>query len=228
MKGGGKSTGRIRQKRGMSRPYAKEFLAAAKRARDLHERLVKNGHAVKCAGAMPKPLSQPDRRDIVEHLFFEVAAKFEQFAKRTLVLEVQKSLGVNKTRAEHMVGSSSDGIPLGMGGWAHIDKMKSRGTGLLGTTSVYAKADHHLKNPHAQYLQMAVIIRNRIAHGAGSREFTKMLAKAPVQATSAQRKGLSPGKLLLEYPKGSAQNDKWFFRLIDSYERWVKIIERKI
>ena len=212
----------------MSRSYAEEFLSASERAKVLYERVVKNGYAVKQDDEDPKALSKPDRWDIAEYLFFEVAAKFEQFAKRTLVLEVQKTLGVNRTRAEHMVGSSEDGIPSGMGGWAHVSKMRKRAEGLLGKNSVYAKIEEHLKNPRAQYLQMAVTIRNRIAHGKGNKAFTDMLGKVPVHLPAHQRKGVSPGMFLAEYPKAAADDDKWFFRVLKAYETWVEIVKKKI
>lgn len=220
-----------KRKKKVSGAAVDEFLVATKRAKDLYERIVKNGYALKDPGgatAAPKPLSNPDRRDLAEYIFFEVAAKFEQFAKRTLVLEVQKTVGVNRTRAEHMVGSSEDGLGNHMGGWAHVSKMKSRATGLLGKNSTYAKVETLLKNPAAQHLQMAVVIRNRIGHGKGNDAFTKMLGKAPVSLTAAQRKGLSPGRFLVEYPKAAAANDKWFPVLLRTYEAWAEIVRKRI
>lgn len=218
-----------KKSKGMSRTTVAEFLTATKRARQLFERVVKNGYAVKGAGAgKPKPLSNPDRRDLTEFIFFEVAAKFEQFAKRSLVLEVQKTMRVNRTRAEHMVGSSEEGIGQHMGGWAHVSKMKARATGLLGKRSTYARIESLLNNPSAQRLGMAVIIRNRIGHGKGNKSFTEMLGKAPVSLNAAQRKGLSPGRFLAEYPKTAAANDKWFFVLLDTYEKWAAIVNKRI
>jgi len=208
--------------------HAKEFLAASTRAKKLYGRVVKNGYAIKTPGGAPKPLSKPDRWDMTEHMFFEIAAKFEQFAKRTLVLEVQKTLGVNRTRAEHMVGSSEGGIPSGMGGWAHVSKMRKRAQGLLGKSSAYAQVEQLLGTPKARYLGMAVTIRNRIAHGKGNNNFTTMLGNTPVSLNARQRKGVSPGMLLAEYPKTAADNDKWFFRLLDAYESWVAIVKRKV
>ncbi|MFQ5745046.1 MAG: hypothetical protein ACE5HV_15890, partial [Acidobacteriota bacterium] len=188
-----KKTSKKRKKRGMSCSYVDEFLAASNRAKKLYERIVENGYALKKAGANPRPLSNPDRWDVAEYLFFEVAAKFEQFAKRTLVLEVQKSLSVNRTRAEHMVGSSESGILAGMGGWAHVSKMKKRATGLLGRNSVYAKIENHLGNPKLKYLQMAVTIRNRIAHAKGNKGFTEMLWKVPVRLTRISQRLAAAG-----------------------------------
>jgi len=220
-----------KRKKKVSGSAVAEFLVAVERAKELYERVVKNGYAVKAPGpasAKATPLSNPDRRDLAEYIFFEVAAKFEQFAKRTLVLEVQKTMGVNRTRAEHMVGSSEDGLTQHMGGWAHVSKMKSRAEGLLGKNSTYAKVETLLKNPAAQHLQMAVTIRNRIGHGKGNDAFTKMLGKAPVSLTAAQRKGLSPGRFLVEYPKAAAANDKWFYVLLGAYEKWAQIVRRRI
>ncbi len=214
-----------------SKTAAVEFLAATKRARQLFERVVRNGYAVKDAGEAkpkPKPLSNPDRRDLAEYIFFEVAAKFELFAKRTLVLEVQKKLHVNRTRAEHMVGSSDEGIRPNMGGWAHVTKMKRRSAGLLGKNSTYAQVDSLLGNPKATYLEMALVIRNRIGHGKGNDTFTKMLGKDPVRLTPAQRKGLGPGRFLAEYPKAAPDDQEWFFALLDAYEEWAQIVRRRI
>jgi len=220
-----------RRKKKVSGAAVNEFLVAVERAKELYERVVKNGYAIKDPGdpkAKPKPLSNPDRRDLAEYIFFEVAAKFEQFAKRTLVLEVQKTMGVNRTRAEHMVGSSEGGLTPHMGGWAHVSKMKSRAAGLLGKNSTYAKVETLLNNPTAQHLQMAVVVRNRIAHGKGNDAFTKMLGKAPVGLTPAQRKGLSPGRFLVEYPKAAAANDKWFPVVLRAYQRWAEIVRQRI
>lgn len=217
-----------RRKRSRSKPYVNEFLEATKRARTLYDRVVVNGYAVKSSGAAPTQLSSPDRWDIAEYIFFEVAAKFEQFVKRTLILEVEKTMQVGRSRAEHMVGSSDTGIHPGMGGWAHVKKMKARAKGLLGATSVYAKLDTHLPNPHAQYLQIAVTIRNRVAHGKGNDKFTEMLKKPPMGLTADECRGMNPGMLLAEYPKAAAPSDKWFFRILDAYDRWAKIVLAKI
>lgn len=223
-----KKSAKRRRKHSMSRRHADELLAAITRAKDLYQRLVRNGYAVKSPGTKPTPLSQPDRWDVAEYLFFEVAAKFEQFCKRTLVLEVQKALRVNRTRAEHMVGSSEDGITKWMGGWAHVSKMKKRATGLLGKNSVFARVEQHLGGTGSRYLQMAVVMRNRVAHGKGNDDFTKMLANAPVHLPANQRQGVSPGMLLAEYPKGAATNDKWFFRLLGQYEAWARVVKKKV
>lgn len=220
-----------KRKKKVSGAAVSEFLAAAKRAKELYARVVKNGYAIKdpsATNATPTALSNPDRRDMAEHIFFEVAAKFEQFAKRTLVLEVQKKMRVNRTRAEHMVGSSESGITKYLGGWAHVDKMKSRAAGLLGKSSTYAKIVTLLSNPAVLHLQMAVVIRNRIGHGNGNTDFTKMLGKAPSNLSTAQRKGLSPGRFLVEYPRTAAANDKWFFVLLGTYENWANIVAQRI
>lgn len=212
-----------------SRVSVAKFFDATKRAKDLFDRVVKNGYAVKeLSKGVPKPLSNPDRRDLAEFIFFEVAAKFEQFAKRTLVLEVQKRMRVNRTRAEHMVGSSESGIGPNMGGWAHMSKMKERASGLLGRRSTYARIDTLLANPDAQHLGMAVIIRNRIGHGIGSDAFTKMLGRAPVSLSKARSQGLSPGKFLAEHPSTAAPDKKWFFLILDAYEKWARIVGRQI
>jgi len=225
---GSKTSTKTRRKRSRSKLCANEFLEATKRARTLHDRVVVNGYAVKSRGATPTQLSKPDRWDIAEYVFFEVAAKFEQFVKRTLILEVEKTMRVGRSRAEHMVGSSDTGIHPGMGGWAHVKKMKARAKGLLGATSVYAKIDIHLQNPQAQYLQIAVTIRNRIAHGKGNDKFTEMLKKSPMELTADGCRGMTPGMLLAEYPKTAGAADKWFFRILDAYDRWAKIVLAKI
>lgn len=217
-----------RRQRGQSRSQADEFLQATERARELFRRLVNNGYSLKSAGKKPTRLSEPDRRDIAAYLFFEVAAKFEQFVKRTLVLEVQKTLRVNRTRAEHMIGSSADGISDSMGGWAHLSKMQERSAGILGKGAVYARAGALLKNPKAQYLSIAVTTRNRIAHGKGNDDFTTMLGKQPVNLSAKQRKGVSPGVFLIAHPKGASMNDKWFFRLLDAYDAWVRLVRQKV
>lgn len=223
-----KKAGTRRKRRSMSRKDVDEFLQSSQRARTLYYRLVENGYAVKSPGKKPTALSEPDRRDLAAFLFFEVAAKFEQLAKRTLVLEVQKTMRVNRSRAEHMVGSSAEGIPDGMGGWAHLSIMKQRAEGLLGTRSVWARAEYLLKNPTAQYLGMAVTTRNRIAHGKGNDSFTKMLTRAPVSLPPNQRKGVSPGVFLMAHPRGVAAGDTWFFRFLNAYDAWAKIVRSKI
>ncbi len=219
---------KARRKRSVSRADADVLLAAISRAEQMFDRIVKNGYSVKKAGEDPKPLSQPDRRDIAEFLLFEVAAKFEQFSKRALVLEVQKTLKVNRSRAEHMVGSAEDGIPVTMGGWAHVTRMRKRATGILGKTSVYARIEEHLSSQESQRLRMAVLVRNRIAHGKGNAQFVKMLKNSPVKLSARQRQGISPGKLLVEYPSSAASDDKWFFRLLGSYRAWATIVKSKI
>ncbi|MFQ5743603.1 MAG: hypothetical protein ACE5HV_08440, partial [Acidobacteriota bacterium] len=62
----------------------------------------------------------------------------------------------------------------------------------------------------------------------GNKGFTEMLRKVPVRLNANQRRGVSPGKFLAEYPKAAQDADKWFFRILDAYETWVKIVRRKI
>src|SRR5690606_3356471 len=74
------------------------FLVNVNRARDLYRRIVLHGYTGHSA-AEPAKLDNPDKRDAAQFIFFEVAAKFEDFSKQMFQFEVRSRLQVTMARS---------------------------------------------------------------------------------------------------------------------------------
>ncbi|PWG67727.1 hypothetical protein DEM28_27020, partial [Enterobacter mori] len=57
------------------------FIKDLDRATALYEKICENGFVLAADGVTTKRINQPDARDMTQFIFFEVAAKFEDFAK---------------------------------------------------------------------------------------------------------------------------------------------------
>ena len=67
----------------------------------------------------------------------------------------------------------------------------------------------------------AHVIRNRAAHSGGKaqRRFVKHLVAEGVP--TYERQGMSVGRYLRDYPKGTTPTNRNFFRFVEAYERFA-------
>ena len=194
------------------------------RAETLYGRIALSGATRNGTGAF-SPLLQPDKRDAAQFIFFEVAAQFEHFCSEAFLIEVRHEFGVQPQRAMHVMGSSDRGLS-GVMGWGAPKMLQGRARNLYGKRGFFARLETRLGQTHYQRLGYAHKIRNRIAHSGGnaSKDFNAILGNLGVPVGS--RKGLSVGRLLMDYPNGTNANDRWFFRLTGAYRTLVDDFEQ--
>ena len=189
------------------------------RAEALYERIALSG-ARKNSDDSYSPLMQPDRRDAAQFIFFEVAAKFEAFCSEAFMIEVRHEFSVQPQRAMFIMGSIDRGL-IGVMGWGAPKQLQDRACRLYGMRGFFARLKTKIGDDAYQRLVNAHKIRNRIAHSGGnaSKDFNAILGQLQVPATS--RKGLSVGRLLMDYPSNASQEDRWFYRLLAAYRTFA-------
>lgn len=194
------------------------------RAETLYDRIALAGGARNGNGVF-SPLLQPDKRDVAQFIFFEVAAQFESFCNDAFMIEVRHEFDLQPKRAAYIMGSSDKGLS-GVMGWGAPKMLQSRARNLFGKRGFFARLESRLGNVTYQRLIHAHKIRNRIAHSGGnaSKDFNAILGNLGVPVGS--RKGLSVGRLLMDYPVGANANDRWFFRLTGTYRLLVDDFEQ--
>ncbi len=189
------------------------FEKAVKRAFELYGKLSKakvpEGPAQRLRG-----LRAPDQRDLAQFIFLDVAAQWEAFCVSIFAIEVKKRYRVrNYAVVERIMGTVDGARPQG---YADPARIVNRATVLFGSTSPWTKFAHALGSPVVNYLNYGQIIRNFIAHagiGKGRENFHGLLAQLNIPI--GVRKGLSAGRLLLDYRDSSG--DKWFEALLNNY-----------
>jgi len=184
------------------------------RGRVLYSRIALNGGYRN--GAAFSPLGHPDRRDVAAFIFFEVAAHYEYFCCEALKIEVRKRFLVEPKRAIMIMGSSDKGLS-GVMGWASPGTIQTRAQNLLGMTGFFGRLEALVGKSTYDTLTHAHKVRNRIAHSGPKSitDYNKILGQLAVPAGS--RKGLSPGRLLMDYPSTANVGDRWFDRFLNAY-----------
>jgi hypothetical protein len=190
------------------------------RARTLFDCVVVNGASTKTGSA--RALRQPDRRDLAQFLFFEVAASWEHFARECFLLAVRNHYNASAQKIEFIVGHPDSGLKR-VFGWAIPKQLMDRATNLIGINSEIARLNRvPMGQRICERLNWAHAIRNNIAHDGTSSAYRDILRQMNVPA--AERKGVGSGRLLLEYPAPVTIGDRWFDRLLWAYEavanRW--------
>lgn len=195
------------------------FIANLNRAKDLYTKIVTHGYSDRSA-ATPTKLNSPDSRDAAQFIFFEIAAKFEDFAKQMFLFEVRARLKVTSKRGEYVMGDLDNGLNNKLG-WGSPPRLKERGANLFGSNSFFGDLVTKLGNSTYETLVTAHTVRNRIAHDGGSAKskFIKHLERAGIAAN--ERQGMSIGRYLRDYPKGSAIADRNFFQYVAAYEAFA-------
>lgn len=190
----------------------KRFEEDLDRALELFKILVEEGRTEPSAGAV-RALRQPDRRDAVQFIFFEIAAKFEAFVQDLFAIEVRKTLSVSAARAPFVMGGSDRGLERVMG-WGSPKQVRSRARNLFGAKGFFARFDTAIGKVQYDRLELAHTVRNRVAHET-SDKYRKALATLNVPKKS--RQGAGVGRVLLEYPHTAAKSDRWFHRFVAAY-----------
>lgn len=199
------------------------FRSDLARAETLYERIAISGARRNVDGTF-SALRQPDRRDAAQFIFFEVAAQFEAFCCGAFMIEVRHRLKVQPQRAKFIMGTIDKGLG-GVMGWGAPKQLQSRARNLHGQVGFFARLEARLGNVVYVNLVNAHKIRNRVAHSGGnaSKDFNAILGQ--LQVPIGSRKGLSVGRLLLDYPVNAAAADRWFYRLLSAYRSLVDDFE---
>jgi hypothetical protein len=166
------------------------------------------------------PLRQVDKRELTEAIFFEAAAKFEEFAFDAFLYSVRKRFKVSATKADYIMGNPDSGTKR-VAGWASIPLLKSRGLNLLGAKSFFARLDNRLNPRLRKLLDLAHLLRNRIAHeGGASKKLLSLMQHFGVP--KSQMPGMIPGRFLLEYPPSTRIPSRMIYVLIFAYARFAQ------
>lgn len=192
------------------------FKSNLDRARDLYKKVVLHGYTGASAAASVR-LINPDQRDAAQFIFFEVAAKFEDFAKTMFQVEVRSRLKITVRQSPFVMGDPDQGLNNKLG-WGSPQKLKERGVNILGPTSFFATLHTTLGAATYNHLAAAHMVRNRIAHSGGQAQtkFVKHLTAEGIPA--AQRQGMSVGRYIRDYPAASTATNKYFFVYLHAYE----------
>jgi len=190
------------------------FVSTHTRAMDLYSSIVTHGYTKN--GNQTRRLTNPDRRDAAQFIFFELAAAFENFALLAFQIEVRFRLSVSPMRATYVMGSLDKAL-TGVMGWGCPSILQSRGRNLFGKTGFFGRLEDNLGAPTYQLLTHAHKIRNRVAHSGGKAidDYVSILQHLHVPV--GERSGLSVGRLLIDYPGGTLATDRWFHRIADAY-----------
>ena len=185
------------------------------RAETLYARIALAGATNNVDGSH-SALRQPDRRDAAQFIFFEAAAQFETFCNEAFKIEVRYEFSVQPQRADFVMGNIDRGL-VGTMGWASPKMLRSRAQALFGKKGFFARMDQRVGETAYLRLTQAHKVRNRVAHtgGKASKEFRKILDD--LEVPRASRKGLSVGRLLMDYPATVQADDRWFYRFINAY-----------
>lgn len=169
-------------------------------------------------------LRAPDQRDIAQFIFLDVATQWEAFCVSVFALELKKLYHVRDEVVERMMGSVDGGR---IQGYADPDRIVERARVMLGASSPWVKLERELGRPVLNYLTYSQTIRNFIAHagiGRGRDKFHNLLASLSIPMHS--RKGLSAGRLLLDYTDSTGTI--WFKVLLDNYSTVADFVARNI
>jgi hypothetical protein len=192
------------------------FLENIHRARTLYRKIVLHGYFGTSAATATR-LDNPDSRDAAQFIYFEIAAKFEDFSKTMFQFEVRARLGVTSARSSFVMGDPDSGVDNKLG-WGSPERLKDRGHNLFGPKSFFGSLPTKVGASTYNHLIAAHIVRNRIAHAGGKAQvkFVKHLANEGIPR--AQRQGMSVGRYLRDYPTGSTPTERHFHRFLAAYE----------
>lgn len=195
------------------------------RANTLYSRIALSGGTSDGNGY--KPLMNPDRRDAATFIFFEAAARYENFCAEAFEIEVRKKFGVAPKTATYLMGSSDRGL-AGVMGWASPATVQERAQHLFGKNGFFARFEDLIGAQTLSLLTQAHRVRNRVAHSGDNavREYRKILGQLHVPQRA--RKGLSVGRLLMEYPSTATVGDRWFNRFLGAYRTTVLEFDRHV
>lgn len=191
------------------------FTTNIARATDLYRKVVLHGYTRHGATA-PARLQSPDTRDAAQFIFFEVAAQFEDYAKKMFQAEVRSKLKVTVDQCEFIMGDADRGLDTKLG-WGSPTLLRARGQNLLGKASFFATVHTQLGTAVFNDLVAAHTVRNRIAHSGGQAQTKFVKYVTGLGIPPAQRMGMSCGRFLRDYPAGATPANKYFFVYLNAY-----------
>jgi hypothetical protein len=193
------------------------FLKSINRARTLHIRISQNGYSKKEGKRSYTELSHPDKWEVAQFLFFELASKFEEYAKFMFQCEVRSKFKVSATRSEFVMGDPDNGLDKKFG-WGSIKQLKDRGKNIFHGASFFGALPSSIGDKTYKRLTEAHTIRNRIAHDGGNAKehFIKLLETIGMSA--GERQGMSVGKFLFNHPSDVEPEKRYFFQYLEAYE----------
>ena len=195
------------------------FAGDINRARALYEKIVDHRYTSNNAATCDL-LRTADKRDITQFIFFEIAAKFENYAMEMFQVKAQSRLRSIKTRSAYVMDDLDNGLGSKLG-WGSPEKLKDRGKHLFGENSFFGDLVNKLGKPTYDTLINAHTARNRIAHHGGNAQskFVKLLESNGIAKN--ERQGLSVGRFLREYSANSSQKNN-FYLYLAGYEEFAK------
>lgn len=202
----------------------RRFTNDVERGLTLYNTLVSNGYTAAPDSDTATPLRQPDRRDVAQFIFFEIAAKYEAFARDMFQFEVRIRLVDSLSRTEFIMGSVDRGLQ-GVMGWASPKQLSERAEHLFGKKGFLAKLRQHVGDTTYQRLSMAHKVRNHIAH-SGTAAYRNALGSMGIPKSA--RKGCGPGRALIDYPVSASDDDRWFHRFCEAYTEFATTADRKL
>lgn len=197
------------------------FIKDVKRAEQLHDTIAIKGQVWNMTLVKHVPIAVADGRDLTQFIFFEIAAKFEEFSKIMFQSEIRSVLKVTRDQAEFIMGDCDNGLS-GKMGWGAPSYLKSRAANILGSSSIFFANIDKLMGSHYQRLIEAHTVRNRLAHSGGSAQvkYVKMLDGYGIPKKT--RQGLSVGRLLQDYPVKNPKPRRYFYLYLSAYEEFAQ------
>ena len=192
------------------------FIGDLDRANKLYNRIAKFGLTNESGSA--DQLIVADRRDAAQFIFFEAAGKFEAFGYESFQIELRHKSKMQPKFATLAMRSIDMRQPSG---WADPNMLQSRGKRIAARNAYFRILKTRLGQTTWEYLEWARLVRNRIAHSGqkAAPGYIKMLND--MQISTRKRQGLSPGRLLMDYPENSNQTNKYFNRYIRAYRTYA-------
>lgn len=167
---------------------------------------------IKIGASLSSP-RHPDKRYIAALVFFDMACQWEAFCTNAFELELKQRYRVHHKVALSIMSSIGR---TDASGYAEPKTMVERAESMLSVNSPWARLETDLGSQSLTLLKHAYRIRNYIAHaamGRGGKDFRALVSELHIPAR--QRKGLSAGRLLLDY--GTAPGTHLFEELPSNY-----------
>ena len=204
----------------------KKFNRDLLRARTLKRRLVERGRYEDSAGNT-RSLPNHDKRDIAEFIFFEIASQFEHFALNVFTLAARSKFRIQPKRAAYVIGNIDRGLQ-GVFGWAAPAHIKKRAKALFGPSHFLSKLDSELPPGVWNVLVHAHKLRNRVAHDGS--QSTKALSDTLnyLAVPARARRGLSVGRVLLEYKSPAPVDRCMLDAVILAYRMFSRVVARRL
>ena len=189
------------------------------RATDLYRKVVLHGYS-RSGVAAPARLQSPDTRDVAQFIFFEVAAQFEDYAKKMFQAEVRSRLKVTVAQCEFIMGDADRGLDTKLG-WGSPTLLRARGRNLLGEKSFFATVHTQLGTATFNDLVAAHTVRNRIAHSGGQAQTKFVTHLKGLGIPPAERMGMGCGRFIRDYPAAAPAASKYFFVYLNAYSAFA-------